>query len=133
MEEVRRARQERVVPEPDDTDGRCAISVRHLSFRALRRFFHPQDNMQSVYDWVGSFCHQPVYFHLMFPMTNILLYPDQKVGDNGNIALLMKEVDQPIENCPNESVTFQGHHVDLETSSIGKSHQLINLSQTGVQ
>ena len=115
MEDIRKARQDRIIPEPDGTDDACLISVRHPTLGIVKRLFKPSDSMQAVYDWVGSMCHEPLYFNLLLPASTILaIFPDEKVSNHGNSVLIMNEVDEPIENSNNESITFQGHHEDLE-------------------
>ena len=62
-EAVRRARQERVPPEPSILEEiYLTIAVRHVNKGIITRFFPTNSKVSNVYHWVGSVLIHPIYF-----------------------------------------------------------------------
>lgn len=56
-----------VFPEQNMDEDVTFLSVRHPSFRTIRRLFNKEVTMNSCYDCVGSLREQPMYFNLIDP------------------------------------------------------------------
>lgn len=64
LEQLMKARSERIPPEPRPELPRVRIAVNHIYLGKIVRSFSDRDSMQSVYDWVGSCSVLPEHFNL---------------------------------------------------------------------
>lgn len=113
-ENIRKARSERVLPEPELVDDCVVCFVQHVSIGKVQRLFRPVDTAQAIYDWIGSLCPEPIYFKLCPHLSTIPISLETKIASIERTILNMIETDEPIQNAADDSVTFLGHHVDLE-------------------
>ena len=79
LEQLRNRRAVRVPSEPLLGQPQTLVTVRHINLGIVRRRFHPEDSVLSVYDWVGSLSNFPEYFTLRTTPTSII-YPEEKVS-----------------------------------------------------
>ena len=93
QEELRKARTSRV-PDETEENASCAVllQVRHLTLGNIKRYFNRDDQIQSVYDWVGSLSLLPKHFELS-DFNNKLHLPDQNVTECRNTTLYMSVAD----------------------------------------
>lgn len=103
LESLRLAREMRVPPEPDVLSPRVHIAVNHLTKGKIKRFFHLNDKMASVYDWVGSQELRPENFKLSLP--GLPIEPFESVFE---CTLYMSAVDDPVPMSDDPKVTFRG-------------------------
>ena len=101
LERLRQVREQRSPPEPNSSEPKVKVSVRHCTLGVVSRVFDPEGSMQGIYDWIGSLSKTPEHFLLVtFPSTT--LYPDEKVVIN------MTETTEPVTLFKDEEdVYFQ--------------------------
>ena len=101
LERLRQVREQRSPPEPNSSEPKVKVSVRHCTLGVVSRVFDPEGSMQGIYDWIGSLSKTPEHFlFVTFPSTT--LYPDEKVVIN------MTETTEPVTLFKDEEdVYFQ--------------------------
>ena len=71
FEGLRQVREQRSPPEPNSSEAKVKVSVRHCTLGVVSRVFDPEGSMQGVYDWIGSLSKTPEHFLLVtFPSTH---------------------------------------------------------------
>ena len=113
-ENIRKAREDRVTMEPDLTEDSVVVCIKHISLGRIQRLFACTDRAQAVYDWIGSLCHEPLYFELCTQFSQDVINPDSEVKHLHKNLLIMIETTVPVNIGQDESVTFAGHHIDLD-------------------
>ncbi|CAH3196630.1 unnamed protein product [Porites evermanni] len=107
LERLRQVREQRSLPEPDSSEPKVKVSVRHCTLGVVSRVFDPEGSMQGVYDWIGSLSRTPEHFFLVtFPSTT--LYPDEKVVKVNDTVINTTETTEPVPlSKDEEDVYFQ--------------------------
>ena len=88
QETLRKARMLRVGDEPQKTDDVVLLQVRHVTLGNIRRYFKQSDQMQAVYDWVGSLSLLPMHFQLS-DFTGHVYLPGESVTSSKQTTLNM--------------------------------------------
>jgi hypothetical protein len=88
QENLRKARMLRVIDEPEESDDAVLLQVRHVTIGNIKRYFKQSDQMQSVYDWVGSRSLLPMHFELS-DFTGHVYLPGESVTYSQNTTLNM--------------------------------------------
>ena len=65
LERLSQVREQRSPPEPNSTEPKVKVSVRHSTLGVVSRVFDPEGSMQGVYDWIGSLSKTPEHFLLV--------------------------------------------------------------------
>ena len=88
QETLRKARMLRVGDEPQKTDDVVLLQVRHVTIGNIKRYFKQSDQMQAVYDWVGSSSLLPMRFQLS-DFTGHVYLPGESVTSSKQTTLNM--------------------------------------------
>lgn len=83
-----------VFPEQNMDEDVTFLSVRHPSFRTIRRLFNKEVTMNSCYDCVGSLREQPMYFNLIDPSV-AFVSDSSKVVEYGYFVLNVQITEKP--------------------------------------
>lgn len=83
-----------VFPEQNMDEDVTFLSVRHPSFRTIRRLFNKEVTMNSCYDCVGSLREQPMYFNLIDP-SGAFVSDSSKVIEYGYLVLNVQITEKP--------------------------------------
>jgi len=106
LESIRSAKSSRVPPEPILGSPRVRIAVNHLTKDKLVRFFNPNEQMLTVYDWVGSQSLKPENFMLCLSPGQTI-QPSDPVTD---CTLYMEATDNPVMMCDDDQdIFFKGY------------------------
>lgn len=116
LQRLRKAREERILPEPDKDEECYKIVVQHNTKGRIMRSFPRGSTCSAIYDWAGSQDLEPENFELCVSNLSISessssaikISPSDEIKKYDGYILFMKEVDGPIHlDDDDDEVTFQ--------------------------
>ena len=108
LEDLRKARESRVPPEPVDNAQRVRVSVSHCLEGNVSRFFPAKESMVAVYDWVGSLSLFPENFCLRLT-SGRSVEPTEDVSVVDGSPLVMEITSNPMPmSSPESGISFRG-------------------------
>lgn len=112
LQQLMQARLERVPPEPNPDLPRVRIAVNHISMGKIVRSFSDRDNMQAVYDWVGSCSIHPEHFNLSQCQGQTIM-PSDPVVNVANCTLYMEVSTSPVQIYGHQEMTSLASNNDV--------------------
>ena len=114
QESLRAARAMRVPDEPEMSEPLVQVSVRHVTLGVQTRKFAKDDEVGTVYDWVGSLSLTPEHFTLSTP-DEAKLNPSLPIETVDRVMISMSTCEGS-PAFPDEIVCFRGFGASSENS-----------------